>query len=343
MESNFAEFTGKTVEEAVEEGLAALNLTKEEAVIEVVEEPKKMLFFTSKAKVRISKRPVEEKTVEAEEEALKAAVKAETDEVESTFNKDNLTAEGARTYSFLTGLFEKLGLDAEIVNVEQNEKLIVTVKAENNSSIIGQKGEILDSIQTLAGAVANIGREEYMRVVVDCGNYREKREDSLKAMATKVAAKAVKFGKKMKLQPMNPYERRIIHSTLADSADVKTKSEGKEPNRYVVIIPNNLKPFSGERRPYNRDRKPYNKDRRPYNGDRKPYNGERRPYNRDRKPYDGERKPYDGERRSNYNRNSGTGTSNYGKTSYTGGSYKKKTTVLGTFLGNSGNTGNKEE
>lgn len=338
METNFAEFTGKTVEEAVEEGLAALNLTKEEAVIEVVEEPKKMLFFTSKAKVRISKKVVDEKTVKAEEEALKEAVKAETEEAETTtFDKNNLTAEGERTYSFLVGLFERLGLDAEIVNVEENEKLIVTVKAENNSSIIGQKGEILDSVQTLAGAVANIGREEYMRVVVDCGNYREKREESLKAMATKVASKAVRFGKKMKLQPMNPYERRIIHSTLADSEEVKTKSEGKEPNRYVVIIPNNLKPYS-ERRPYNRDRKPYNKDRRPYNGERRSYNGERKPYNRDRKPYDGER-------RSGYNRNSssGTGTSNYGKSSYTGGSYRKKTTVLGTFLGNSGNTGDKEE
>lgn len=326
MESNFAEFTGKTVEEAVEEGLAALNLTKEEAVIEVLEEPKKMLFFTSKAKVRISKKSVEgkeEKTVEAEEKSLKEAVKAETEEVEKPFNKDDLTAEGKRAYSFLVGLFEKLGIDAEIVNVVENEKLIVTVKADNNSSIIGQKGEILDSIQTLAGAVANIGREEYMRVVVDCGNYREKREESLKYMATKVAAKAVKFGKKMKLQPMNPYERRIIHSTLADSTEVKTKSEGKEPNRFVVIIPNNLKPYS--------DRKPYNRDRKPYNKDRRPYNGERKPYNRDRKPYDGER-------RSGYNRNSsgGTGTSNYGKSSYSGGSYKK-TTVLGTFLGNSGN------
>jgi len=326
MESNFAEFTGKTVEDAIAEGLAALNLTKEEAVIEVVEEPKKMLFFTSKAKVRISKKTeVTEKEVETATEKLKEAVKEETEPEEVPFDRNNLTAEGERTCAFLEGLFLRLGIEAEIVNVVQNDKLTITVKSENNSSIIGQKGEILDSIQTLAGAIANIGKEEYMRVVVDCGNYREKREEILKSMALKVAAKAVKFGKKIKLKPMNPYERRIIHSTLADNEEVKTKSEGKEPNRFVVIIPNNLKPYNSNKR-YG---KPYNKDRRPYNGDRKPYN-------RDRKPYDGEKKNY-GDRKP-YNRSSGgTGTSNYGKSSYSGGSYKKKTTVLGTFLGNSGN------
>lgn len=341
MEENFAEFTGKTVEEAIEEGLAALNLTKEEAIIEVIEEPKKKLFFSSKARVKISKKETTsaEKEVKAEKPAKikengeKPAVKEETKPVEKIpFDRSNLTEEGTRTCAFLDGLFERLNLDAVITNVEQNEKLIITLATDNYSSIIGKRGEILDSIQTLAGAVANIGKEEYMRVVVDCENYREKREETLQYVAKKVANKAVKLGRKVKLEPMNPYERRIIHSTLADSTEVKTKSEGKEPNRYVVIIPNNLKPYDPNKK---------------YGGKR-PYNGERKPYNKDRRPYDRDRKPYNGERRSGYSGRSssgGTGTS-YGKASYSGSSYKKKTTVLGTFLGNSGNSGesgNKEE
>jgi len=335
MEENFAEFTGKTVEEAIEEGLAALNLTKDEAVIEVIEEPKKKLFFSSKARVKISKKEPAaiEKEVKAANEEKKEVVKdsgadkyaeKEEEKVVVPFDRSNLTDEGTRTCAFLDGLFERLGLNAVITNVEQNEKLIITLTTENYSSIIGKRGEILDSIQTLAGAVANIGKEEYMRVVVDCENYREKREETLQYVAKKVANKAVKMGRKVKLEPMNPYERRIIHSTLADSTEVKTKSEGKEPNRYVVIIPNNLKPYNPNKK--------YG-DRRPYNGGGKPYNKDRKPYDRDRKPYNGDRRPYNGNRSSS----GGTGTS-YGKASYSGSSsYKKKTTVLGTFLGNSGN------
>lgn len=333
MEENFAEFTGKTVEEAIEEGLATLNLTKDEAVIEVIEEPKKKLFFSSRARVKISKKEAvaAENTEVVKDSGEKASVKAEEKSAEKVpFDRSNLTEEGTRTCAFLDGLFERLGLEVIITNVEQNEKLIITLATDNYSSIIGKRGEILDSIQTLAGAVANIGKEEYMRVVVDCENYREKREETLQYVAKKVANKAVKLGRKVKLEPMNPYERRIIHSTLADSTEVKTKSEGKEPNRYVVIIPNNLKPYDpnrkyGGKRPYNGDRKPYNRDRRPYDKDRRSYNGERKPYNRDR------------------DSSGGTGTS-YGKSSsYSGSSYKKRTTVLGTFLGNSGNTGNKDE
>lgn len=346
MENNFAEFTGKTVEEAVEEGLAALNLKKEEAVIEILEEPKKkFLFGSTKAKVRISKKEVKEEPspaapVEEKKEEIKEEVKEEeeAEEVETVeevpFDRNNLSVEGDRACTFLEGLFSKIKLDAEIINVVQNDKLTITVSTPDNSAIIGNKGELLDAIQTLTSAVANINRTEYMRVVVDCGNYREKREEMLRALALKVAAKATKFGKKMKLKPMNPYDRRIIHSTLADSADVTTKSEGKEPNRFVVIIPNNLKPYNpnkkyGDRKPYNKDRKPYNGERKPYNKDRKPYNGDKK-YSEDRKY--GDRKPY------NKNSSSGSGTSNYGKSSYSSNSsYKKKTTVLGTFLGNSGN------
>ena len=106
---------------------------------------------------------------------------------------------------------------------------------------------MLDALQTLAGAVANIGNDEYKRVVVDCENYRAKREETLKDLANKLALKAVKTGRKVTLEPMNPFERRVIHSTLSENEEVKTESQGNEPNRYVVIIPNNLKSYSNDK------------------------------------------------------------------------------------------------
>ena len=232
------EFTGKTVEDAVEEGLKETGLTREEAEITVLEEGKKGLFKSVKAKVRI--------------------VKKKTD--------------GERAVDFLDGLFEILNIAATNELVEDSEHTKINVITTHSDTVIGHRGEILDSLQVLAGAVANIGRDEYRRVVVDCENYREKREETLKRLAEKIAKKAVERGRKVSLEPMTPYERRVIHSALADSTEVKTQSEGKEPNRYIVVVPNNLKPGSerfekrggrGGRGGFNKDRK-FNRDGKPY-------------------------------------------------------------------------------
>ena len=232
------EFTGKTVDEAVDEGLKALGLTREEADIEVLEEGKKGGLFTKgiKARVKIGKK----------------------------------RTDGERAVEFLEGMFELLNITATTELEEGEENTKINVVTSNSYAIIGHRGEFLDALQVLAGAVANIGREEYKRVVEDCENYREKREETLKRLAGKLAEKAVRLGRKLSLEPMTPYERRIIHAALADSTEVKTASEGKEPNRYIVVIPNNLRPGSDrfERRGgYNRDRRDdrrggYNRDRR---------------------------------------------------------------------------------
>ena len=212
------EFTGKTVEEAVLEGLQQLGLTKETANVTVLEEGGKGLIFKSKAKVLISKKE----------------------------------SDTGRVIKFIEALFGKMDITATAEVVSEGEKVEINLIAANSSALIGYRGEVLDSIQTLAGAVYNMGKEDYVRVVVDCENYRGRREETLKNLANKLADKAVRYGKKMALEPMNPYERRIIHSALAENADVKTTSEGKEPNRYVVVIPNELKP---QKERFDRDRK----------------------------------------------------------------------------------------
>ena len=211
-----AEFLGKTVEEAIENGLKALGITRESAEVEVLEEPVKGFLGIG---------------------AKPAKVKVEAKK-----------SDGERAICFLNGLFDLMDVNAKCNLSQEEEKVIIDVITDNSSAIIGYRGEVLDAIQNLAGAVANIGRDDYRRVVVDCEGYREKREETLKSLAQKLAAKAVRTGRKVTLEPMNPYERRILHSALSDSTEVKTASEGKEPNRYVVIIPNNLKPFDKDRR-----------------------------------------------------------------------------------------------
>ena len=290
------EFTGKTVEEAIEKGLQELGLTADEAEIQVLEEGKKKLFGSVKAKVEIVA-----KTVEKVEEPKKS---------------ENGT-EGQRTVEFLDGLFRVLNIKACAELVSEDEKISINVTAANSTAVIGKHGAMLDAIQTLAGAVANIGRDDYLRVSVDCENYRGKRENTLTKLADNLSEKAIRLGKKIALEPMNPYERRIMHAALSEKEGVKTKSEGKEPNRYLVIIPDNLEDPTAPAIPARSER-----DRRDNRGGNRGRGGNGKGGSRggfNKKPFD--RKP----------RSSGGAS--------TGGTSLKNTDFFGIFLGNSGNNG----
>lgn len=273
-------FTGKTVDEAIAAGLSALNIEKEQAEITVIDEGKRKLIGSVKAKVSVVKK----------------------------------LTDGERAQKFLDGLLPLLGLTAVTEIVSEEEKLIINLTSTESSRIIGHHGEALDAMQTLAGAVANIGRTEYKKVVVDCENYRAGREATLRALAEKIAKKAVEKQKRVSLEPMNPYERRIIHSALADSEEVKTISCGNEPNRYVVVVPNNERPY--EKRGYGRGRS-FNRDSR----------GGKREFNRDKR--NGFR---GGDRRGSGSRSSASDT----------GTRAKKEIRFGTFLGNSSSSEKKD-
>ena len=292
----YQEFTGKTVEEAVAKGLKELGLTEETADSRVLEEGKKKLFGSVKARVEI------------------APLAEEIEEIAQAEEQDGET-DGERAVAFLKGLFEILEIDATTELVAEGEKIEINVNAKNTNSVIGKRGATLDAIQTLAGAVANKGRDDYKRVVVDCENYREAREATLKRLAENLAEKAIRFERKIKLEPMNPYERRIIHAALSEYQGVKTESEGKEPNRYVVIVPDYVAdpeqpamPARTERNDRRSGGKGYGKG-----GDRR--NGGKGGYGK--KPYRSDRKP------------SG------GSTESSGTTMKKSSDFFGTFLGNS--------
>lgn len=240
------EFTAKTVDEAIAKGLSELGITMEEAEVSVIEEPTKGLFGigSKPAKVKVEKRKT---------------------------NADKVVL-------FLNGLLSRMNVECDVAVVEENEERVVfNLTAQDTSSLIGYRGELLDSIQCLAGAVYNTDKEKYIRVVVDCENYREKRERTLTSLAEKLAVKATKTGRKICLEPMNPFERRIIHSALMNREGVKTMSEGKEPSRYVAIIPDNYDPTKqpkkefrgkGDRFKGGKERGGFDKTRRFKNGGR---------------------------------------------------------------------------
>ena len=291
----YREFVGKTVEEAIEKGLAELNIAREDADIRILEEGKKKLFGSVKARVEIGVPAAAEAAPEA------SATEEGTD--------------GERAVEFLGGLFEILKIEAVAGLVSEGDKIEINVTAANSQAVIGKHGAMLDAIQTLAGAVANKGRDDYKRVVVDCENYRDNRETTLNRLAENLAAKAIRLGRKIKLEAMNPYERRIIHAALSEYEGVKTESEGKEPNRYVVIVPANLEdenaPAIPARTEKRDDRRGGRRDDRRggRRDDRKGGYGGKKPYSRDRKP-------------------AGSATSG-------GTTMKKSSDFFGTFLGNS--------
>ncbi len=219
------QFTGKTVEEAIEKGLKELNIERENAEITVINEPVKGLFGIIKTMANV--------------------------EIEVKQNENQKVEE------FVKEIARLMNFDLSTEVYEKDGSTVIKLNSNDSSNLIGYRGEVLDAIQTLAGASMNIGRVEYKKVVVDCENYRDKREETLVSLAKKLEQKATEMRREVILEPMSPYERRIIHTALANSETCTTKSDGKEPNRYVIIVPNDKDEFST---PYNAGRK---------NGDRK--------------------------------------------------------------------------
>ncbi|HML35848.1 MAG TPA: RNA-binding cell elongation regulator Jag/EloR [Bacillota bacterium] len=137
--------------------------------------------------------------------------------------------------TFLAEITEKMGLKLK-VKVRGNDSCVyVEMDGKDSGTIIGKRGQTLDAIQYLTSLVVNKDKEKYMRVVVDAENYREKRERTLEQLANRLADKVIKSRKSVRLEPMNPYERKVIHATLQSNPRVTTRSEGEEPYRRVII------------------------------------------------------------------------------------------------------------
>lgn len=148
-------------------------------------------------------------------------------------NMQEITEEPA--LDFLRDVTTKMGLELEVKAMANEECLYFDISGKDSGSIIGKRGQTLDSIQYLTSLVVNKDTNKYTRVIVDAENYRQKREKTLEQLANRLADKVRRTGKSVRLEPMNPYERKVIHATLQKSSSVTTRSEGEEPYRRVII------------------------------------------------------------------------------------------------------------
>lgn len=186
-------------------------------------------------------KPVESKEVKDAEEAEEAVKSEETEEeqeAESNVTIDRNDELFITSKNFLKQMIEDMGIDCDIESRTEGNMIKFNIMCSEESDIgiiIGKRGETLDSLQYIVNLVTNRNSDTYIRVILDCNQYRSKRERSLQKLARRLADKAVQTGRDIKLEPMNPYERRIIHTYLQNDEKVNTFSQGNEPNRRVII------------------------------------------------------------------------------------------------------------
>ncbi len=259
---NYVIKTGKSVDEAVREALNELNVTREDANIEVLEEGQKGflgLIGSKDATVKVSKKTDDTKSIlneifseniepeksqedvyESEPEIENNVFHDESEVIEKTdrteeIDEDQIIVETAN--EFMTKILDTFELQNEMKVVLEDDNLKVNVLGDENKLgiLIGKRGVTLDSIQYILSLIVNKKSSRYIRVTLDTSGYREKRKKTLEELAKKLANKVIKSGRPVRLEPMNTYERKIIHTSLQDFEGVITHSEGKDPFRKVVI------------------------------------------------------------------------------------------------------------
>lgn len=272
---SYIDVTGKTEEEAIARALQQLNMDRDDVSVQILERAKNgfLGIGSTPAKVRVTYGEDEEKAPAVFAEPVPEKPKAEVKPVEKPVSRQEKprvekpapkaqesfqkaerpapvrTLETSKSSdeevrdekadairSFIAGLMEKMEIEAQIrVYLPEKGRYQVILAGANMGQIIGRRGETLDAIQQLTSYCVNRSNNGRVRVTVDAENYRAKREESLEHLAQKVAGKVVKYRRSVTLEPMNAYERHIIHTALQDVPNVTTGSIGTEPNRRVVV------------------------------------------------------------------------------------------------------------
>ena len=199
------EVSGRTEDEAIESALEQLGLMRDDVSVEIIERAKTG-FLGLKSTPAIVK------------------VHYEVSEDRS-----------GRIESFLTGLFERMGIEASLEMTEQEGSINIVLTGRDPGTLIGRRGETLDAIQHLTNYVVNRGSTGRVRINIDVENYRQRRNETLESLAVRTAGKVMKYRRNMTLDPMNAYERHVIHSALQNYDNISTYSVGSEPNRRIVV------------------------------------------------------------------------------------------------------------
>jgi len=263
------EFSGRSVDEAVFHGLMEMGVSIDQVEIETIQNESKGLFGigAKMARVRLTERSEEYmKEQEALEQVEEQPVREPKKPRESSNNRSrsqnkrsdrapreprepevpaveyDYSEELARDLpaaQFLKELLEKMGIEATVLACQTEDGLRLRIDSNSMGILIGRRGETLDALQYITSLVVNRNRKQdgYLRVTLDTEDYRSKREDTLRRLARKQASRVKASGRPVALEPMNPYERRVLHASLQNNPYVTTHSEGEGPNRRVIIEP----------------------------------------------------------------------------------------------------------
>ena len=218
-------FEGRTTNEAIEKGLKELNVSKKQVEIKVLESEDKRSFFNI-----LTPRVVKVELIVKEENH----VNEKKERAEVSEESENMAEENVK--NFLDDFISKLPTNDLKYEIKRDKSdLLVNITGEDTGYLIGYRGNVLNSIQVILNNIANKGINERVRILLNIGGYKEKREKDLKELADKIAGTVIRKRKAITLEPMSSYERKIIHSRLQENTKVETHSIGEEPNRRIVV------------------------------------------------------------------------------------------------------------
>lgn len=268
-------FTAKSIEEAKHLAAEKFGVSEDQIVYRILEEPKKGLFGKIKREAQVEAvSSVEEIVIDKDDNSPTRGMESEA--IEDILTEENMTPGLLRARQYIADIYAAMGITVTITTMRTANGIRMELRSDNKSgTIIGRRGETLDSIQYLASILVNKDSEDYCRLLLDSNGYREKRRKTLEQLAEKIARSVLRSGRSTTLEPMNPYERRIIHSKISEIEGVTSKSVGEDPYRKVVVSSTTGRRSGGNR------------------GGRGGQNrGGKRPY-RERKPEDFQRKNLD--------------------------------------------------
>lgn len=234
MENQTYIFEGKTTNEAIEKGLKELKVSKNKVEIKVLEQEDKRSFFSILAP-RVVKVEMKLKEKESSTNPTKTIIKEIKKE---NVEKREVGGEEAKKIveNFLEEFLSKMHGEKLVYSVEVKEEgIVVDITGKDAGFLIGYRGEVMNSLQNVITNVVNKDSKDKIRIMLNIGGYREKREKDLENLAVKIAASVIKTGKNITLEPMTAYERKIIHTKLQENSKVTTYSVGEEPHRKVVV------------------------------------------------------------------------------------------------------------
>ena len=207
-------FSAKSVDEAKAMAAEKFGTDESQITFTVIEEPKKSLFGKLKGEAR----------------------------VQADYTPPAPPAKSEIAQKYISSILDKMGIDSSSTIEESESGAVITFNGDSSGAIIGRHGETLDALQYLASMICNKGEKEYYRITIDSCGYREKRKQTLEELAVKISKSVIKTGRSTALEPMNPYERRIIHSAVSEIEGVESRSVGEEPHRKVIISSTAKKP-----------------------------------------------------------------------------------------------------